>query len=97
MAVYTIDAPTTKARLGSLTQTLDATLQRLVNYKAFLDTIPDATLISSYGFVQADIDIMRSTLNDLVQLNSIYTGGATLGVAKDFRTFAKLTYPFGSV
>ena len=44
MAVYTIDAPTTKARLGSLTQTLDGTLQRIVNYKAFLDTIPDAEL-----------------------------------------------------
>ena len=97
MAVYTIDRPSLNAQVGAACRQLDATFQHLAALKSFTDTVPDASLISLYGYVQADIDIIRSALSDAAQLQSLYQGGATLAVAKDFRTFAKQTYPYGSV
>jgi hypothetical protein len=97
MAVYTIDRPTINSRVGSLAQQMDSALLRIQQFKLFLDTIPDATLISAYGYVQADIDVIRSSLNDLEQLRTIYQGTVNLSVAKDFRTFAKQLYAFGSI
>lgn len=97
MAVYTIDKNTVNARVGSLAQQVDGALLRIQQFKLFLDTIPDATLISAYGYVQADIDVIRSSLVDLEQLRTIYQGTANLAVAKDFRAFAKQLYAFGSI
>lgn len=97
MALYTVDKTTIAGRAGSLFQQCDATFLRVQQFKAFLDTIPDATLISAYGFVQADIDVLRSALADLEQLRTIYQGAANLAVAKDFRAFAKQGYAFGSL
>jgi len=97
MALYTVDKASIAGRAGGLCQQVDSTFLRIQQFKAFLDTIPDATLISAYGFVQGDIDVLRSSLVDLEQLRTIYQGTANLSVAKDFRTFAKNTYAFGSV
>ena len=97
MALYNVDKNTIGARAGGLAQLVDGTLLRVQQFKIFLDTIPDATLTSTYGFVQADVDTLRSALTDLEQLRTIYQGTATLAVAKDFRTFAKQTYAFGSL
>lgn len=97
MAVYTIDRQTLNAQAGSLCRQVDNAFLRVQQFKLFLDTIPDATLISLYGYAQADIDILRSALSDIEQLRGIYQGASTLGVAKDFRTFAKQTYPYGSL
>lgn len=97
MAIYNIDRNTTNARAGSLLQELDATILRIQQFKAFFDTMPDATLIATYGYVQADLDVLRSALSDIEQLRGLYQGTATLGIARDFRTFAKQTYPYGSL
>lgn len=97
MSVYVFDRTVANQRAGQLFAQLDATFLRVQQFKAFLDQISDANLNSLYGYVQGDIDILRSALGDIEQLRSIYQGGATLGVAKDFRAFAKQTYPYGSV
>src|SRR5258706_16092877 len=96
MALYIVDRQIIDSKAGALFQQLDATFLRIQQFKIFLDTISDANLISLYGFVQADLDILRSSLSDAEQLRGLYQGASTLGVAKDFRTFAKQVYAFGS-
>lgn len=96
MSVYAIDHNGISTRLSSLAQQLDATFLRVQQFKIFLDTISDANLTSLYAFPQADIDIMRSALNDIEQLRTIYQGTVNLAVSKDFRAFAKQVYAFGS-
>lgn len=83
------------AQAGSCAMDLKRTFDRGATFQAWLATIPDATLINTYGFVQLDVDVLRSGFADLVQLNTLYTGGGTLAVAKDFRAFLKQLYGFG--
>lgn len=97
MAVYSIDRQTINARAGNLIQQVDSAFLRIQQFKTFLDTIPDATLISAYGYAQGDIDLLRSSLTDMEQLRTIYQGAAALASAKDFRAFTKQIYPFGSL
>lgn len=83
------------ANAGSIALDVHRSLAKVAAFKAFLDAVPDLTLTGTYGFLQADVDILRSALGDLNQLVTLYQGGATLGVAKDFRTFIKLIWGFG--
>lgn len=95
--IPTIDKPTVYNQAAALARELDRNLLKIQQYKAWLDTIADATLLASpFNCVQADLDVLRSAFADLNQLATLYQGGATLSPAKDFRTFAKLTYAFGS-
>lgn len=97
MSVFVPDHNQLAIRVGGLLSQLDGAFLRIQQLKLFLDTIPDATLTSAWGFPQADIDIMRSAFNDIEQLRTIYQGTANLSVAKDFRTFAKQGYAYGSL
>lgn len=97
MSIYSTDRNSLNNRAGDLFKTVDSTFLRVQQFKTFLDTIADATLISAYGYVQADIDVLRSALTDIEQLRTIYQGTVNLAVAKDFRAFAKQTYPYGSI
>lgn len=97
MSVYTVDRAGINGRAGILLAGLDSTFLRIQQFKTFLDTIPDGTLISAYGYVQADIDILRSSLTDIELLRTVYQGTATQGSLKDFRAFAKQVYAFGSI
>lgn len=96
MALYIVDRQIIDQKAGALFQQLDSTFLRIQQFKIFLDTISDANLISLYGFVQADLDVLRSALTDTEQLRTIYQGAATLGSTKDFRAFSKQVYAFGS-
>lgn len=97
MSVYAIDHNSISSRISALMQQIDASFLKVQQFKTFLDTITDANLTSLYAFPQGDIDIIRSSLNDIEQLRTIYQGAANLAVAKDFRAFSKQTYPFGSL
>jgi hypothetical protein len=97
VAIYVVDRPSINNQAGALLRQLDNAFLRVQQFKGFLDTIPDATLISLYGYVQGDIDVLRSALSDVEQLRGIYQGASNLAVAKDFRAFAKQTYPYGSL
>lgn len=79
---------------GTLAQSLNIAFTNIQQYKAWLDTQTDQNLID-LGFVQADVNVLRSAIGDLDQLRNIYQGGATLGSAKDFRTFSKQLWRFG--
>lgn len=96
MSVYSISHNDISSRLSQLAQQVDAAFLRVQAFKTFLDTITDADLTNLYGFPQADINVMRSALTDVEQLRGIYQGTSNLSVAKDFRTFAKQLYAFGS-
>jgi hypothetical protein len=65
-----------------------AALDKVEQFKAFMDTKTDPELVT-LGFVQADVNLLRSAMSDLAQLSSIFLGQVNLSVAKDFRTFAK--------
>lgn len=97
MPVYTTDKATINARAATLCQQVDRIFLQIQQFKGWLDTLNDAEMVSTYGYVQGDLNILRSTFVDLEQLRTIYQGAANLGVAKDFRTFAKQEYPFGSI
>lgn len=97
MPVYTTDKATINSRVAALAQQADRSFLAIQQFKLWLDSLPDTTMTSAYGYVQADLDVIRSAFADLEQLRTIYQGTANLAVAKDFRTFAKQVYPFGSI
>jgi hypothetical protein len=75
-------------RSGGLAMAVRDALDNVRKFKAHLDTKTDQSLIN-LGYVQAEVDLMRSAFVDLDQLRTIYEGTANLSVAKDFRAFAK--------
>ena len=97
MPFYTTDKAAINNRVAGLATSLEATLLRIQQFKAWLDTLTDPQLISAYGYVPGDIDVLRSAVGDLDQLRILFQGGANLSVAKDFRTFSKQLFPFGSI
>ncbi|MGZ3714575.1 MAG: hypothetical protein ACXVA4_04085, partial [Ktedonobacterales bacterium] len=80
---------------GSLSRELNSVMERITEFKAWLDTQTDNNLQTTYGYTASDTANLRSAFNDLAQLVTIYQGTATLATAKDFRTFAKLIWGFG--
>jgi hypothetical protein len=97
MAIYALDKAQNNAVAGGLCHDVDRLLLRIMQYKAWLDTVPDSDFITQGGYVQADLDILRSAISDMDQLRSVYQGLSAVATAKDFRTFAKLMYPYGSL
>lgn len=82
---------------AALAKRLDAVLQETADYKAWLDSVTDATLLAApFNCVQGDLDILRSGCSDLNQLRTIYQGSVNLLLAKDFRTFSKQFYAYSS-
>lgn len=78
------------AKAGQLCQRLRETLTEIADFKTWLDTQTDQNLIDKYGYIQADIDNMKSAFTDQVQLRQVYLGVETRSPAYDYRTFAKL-------
>ena len=76
------------AAAGSIARDLHGIVARATELKAWLDGKTDADLIA-LGYVQADVDAIRSAFADAAQLGAIYNGSAALAVAKNFGTFLK--------
>ncbi len=77
------------SQAGQLCFMVMADLTRCQEFKAWLDTQTDANLIA-LGFVQAEVNTLRSAFVDLNQLASIFTGTLAQGLtAYDYRTFSK--------
>lgn len=70
--------------IGELAQSVNRNFRRAVQLKTELDSFNDAALTAA-GYSAGEITQLRALANDLVQLNSIYTGAAALATAKDFR------------
>ena len=77
------------SRAGQLSLQLRDTFTQIQTFAAWLATQTDANLIT-LGYVQGEVNTLRSAITDLDQLRTIFQGGAALASAKDFRTFSKL-------
>ena len=88
MPGYLVTELDVQNRCGNAALHVRQALDEAVTVKAWLDTKTDVQLVA-LGLVQTDVDLLRSALGDLAQLQTIYTGAVNLSVAKDFRTFAK--------
>ena len=88
---------------GSIARDFLKLLERVRANKIMLDQFTDAQLAAlptgggPAGFDQTDGANIKSAAGDLAQLVDIAEGAATLGVAKDFRTFTKRLAGFESV
>lgn len=71
--------------VGNLAQTINQSMRRAVQLKTELDSFNDAALTGA-GYTTGEVTTLRTLVNDLVQLNNIYTGAASLSSAKDFRS-----------
>lgn len=71
--------------VGELAQSINRNFRRAVQFKTELDSFTDQQLTAA-GYTAGEVTALRNLATDLVQLNNIYTGSATLGAAKDFRT-----------
>lgn len=70
--------------VGQLAQDVNRVFRKAAQFKTELDTYSD-TVLQNVGYNVNEIALLRAFASDLVQLNSIYTGAATLGTVKDFR------------
>ncbi len=77
------------SRLGQLAVTLRNDLTEIRRLKAYLDTQTDGNLLA-LGYIQAEVNTLRSAYVDLDQLAQVYFGLATRTPAYDYQTFAKL-------
>lgn len=69
---------------GELAQSTNRNMRRATQLKTELDAYTDPQL-TTIGYSAPEIAQLRAMAADLLQLNSIYTGAATLGSVKDFR------------
>lgn len=74
----------------SVVRNVFAALDGVAKFKLFLDATPDATLTGTYGFVQGDVDQLKSAFTDLNKLKGVFEGTQTQGSTYDFRSFSKL-------
>jgi|SRR5687768_2298507 len=74
--------------IGSVTRQVYASLDNVRKVQQALAATPNQTLLDM-GFVQADIDSIKSAFVDLDNLRQVFEGGRNQTVAYDFRTFAK--------
>lgn len=70
--------------VGELSQSFNRNFRRAAQLKTELDAYADQVLINA-GYTAGEVTTLRALANDLLQLNNIYTGAATLGSVKDFR------------
>ena len=81
---------------GVIARALQKAINDVLQFKYFLDGKTDADLIN-LGFVQADVDVLRSAYSDLASLASVYQGVTPVAGAKDFRAFARRLWGMGDV
>ena len=77
------------SQAGQVTLQLREAMRAVQLFQGWLATQPDADLVA-LGYTSGEVATLKSAMNDLNQLRTIYEGTATLAVAKDFRAFAKL-------
>ena len=87
-----VGLPTNKldvdSKTGSIAVRLRDLMQEIQYTAAWIAGQTDQDLIN-LGYTQAEVNTLKSAMSDLDQLRTIFVGNATLGTAKDFRTFAK--------
>lgn len=82
-------------QMGSIISAIDGALLQAHELQQFFLAHVDGDFTASTGagptgYVQADVNTMKSAFTDLEQLYQIFIGSQNLASAKDFRAFAKL-------
>lgn len=96
MALTAINPANNTSVAGGMAHDLDRLFLRIQSYKAWLDTLQDSDLTTA-GYLQADVNVLRSAVLDMDNLRQLYQGLTTQGTTHDFRTFAKQLYIYGSL
>lgn len=74
---------------ASVSQSMFAATRSITQLKAYLDTQTDAALVT-LGYTSGEVAVLRSAMNDLVDLAGVFNGSATAKTLPyDYRTFAK--------
>ena len=82
--------------MNGVIENIDGSLLQAQAIQAFLLANPDANFTAAAGgpgptgYAAGDVSTFKSAFSDMDQLRQIYQGLATLGTAKDFRSFTKL-------
>lgn len=79
---------------GQLALDLCDTMQRIEDFKAWLDQTPDVD-IEALGFSAQEVATIKSAFTDQAELVAIFRGAATLAQPKEFTAFLRLLWGFG--
>lgn len=94
-----VGLPVTKneidSRAGDTARTFQRAFRDVLTMKGYLDQTPDPDLIA-LGYTANEIAILKTAWTDLTQLATIWTGGAALPEAKDFRAFVREIWGVGA-
>lgn len=82
---YPKDKSSIDGILGDVSQSFQRTFRRAIQLGTELTAYTDAQLTAA-GYSTGEVATLRAFVTDMTQFNNIYTGAATLGTAKDFRT-----------
>lgn len=94
-----VGLPVTKSeidtRAGDLARTFQRAFGDVDTLKAYLDRTADADLIA-LGYTQDEVTTLKTAVNELATLGTIWTGAANLPAAHDFRTFVQRLWGVGA-
>ncbi len=94
-----VGLPVTKleidTRAGDAARSIQRVLIQVSLLKAYLDATIDADL-TAMGYVQAEVTNLKTAVNELTQLSTIWHGTANLAVAKDFKVFVSRIWGLGA-
>ena len=82
-------------RAGDCARSFQRSFQQVETLKKYLDATPDADLIT-LGYTQAEVTNLKTAVNELNQLMTIWHGTANLAVAKDFKVFISRIWGLGA-
>jgi len=82
-------------RAGDVARSFQRAFHDVGTLKLFLDATPDADLVA-LGYTQGEVTTLKTAINELAQLGTIWTGAAALPVAKDFRIFVQRLWGVGA-
>lgn len=82
------------SRVGDTARSFLRAFEQVDDIKFFLDATPDDDLVA-LGYTANEVAVIKTAFGDLTQLRQIWEGTATLGTAKDFRTFVRRLWGVG--
>jgi len=83
------------SRAGDIARGFQRHFKDVITIKAYLDATPDADLITM-GYTQTEVTNLKTAVNEMNQLQTIFNGAANLAVAKDFKVFISRIWGLGA-
>lgn len=95
--ITNIDRSQINANAAQIAKDLDKIFIRAQELNTFLLGYPDGNLIADFGYVQADINVLKSAMADVDALRLVYQGTNPQVSVKDFRLFLKQIWGLGAL